>query len=151
MTTSEEKLQKKSLINDIAIVLKEKRPDLSTSSFTTYSSLLTQLLKRLKLPFELTSFKKYRHKILKDLKTNEQSQQTNKTILSVLYVLTDIEAYNKEMKKLCKIVNDRYKEQTLTEKQQKNRISFEQVKDKVISLKKDDKPTLENHVNYILL
>jgi hypothetical protein len=153
MTTSEEKIQKTLLINNIAIILKEKRPDLSTSSFTTYSSLLTQLLKRLKLPMVLTSFKKYKQKILKDLKTNEQSEQTNKTRLSALYVLTDIEAYNAEMRTLCKIVNDRYKEQTLTEKQQKNRISFDEVKNKVISLRNtvDDKPTLENHVNYILL
>jgi len=84
----------------------------------------------------INSFTKYRDDIIKFHETNEQSTQTNKTRLSALYVLTEIEAYKTLMVQLCEIVNDQYKTQKLNQKQLDNRLTFDEVCDKVDELGK---------------
>jgi len=101
----------------------------------------------------ISSFTKHKDDIIKFHETNDQSTQTNKTRLSALYVLTEIEDYKTLMVKLCEIVNDLYKTQKLNQKQLDNRISFDEVCDKVNSLEKilKNDPTPDNYTNFILL
>ena len=141
------------LRTDISKKLFTNREKLSSSSNKTYTALLFNLLKHLKLPMNISSFTKHKDDIIKFHETNDQSTQTNKTRLSALYVLTEIEDYKTLMVKLCEIVNDLYKTQKLNQKQLDNRITFDEVCDKVNSLEKilKNDPTPDNYTNFILL
>jgi hypothetical protein len=96
---------------DIRKELKEKRPNLSDSSITTYSSILRNLFKRV-FPDEETSMDKFNDakKILQYLKDVPPSKR--KTILSALLVLTDNQDYKKMM------MSDLSEYQTIIEQQQ---------------------------------
>jgi hypothetical protein len=98
---------------DIRKELKEKRPNLSDSSITTYSSILRNLFKRV-FPDEETSMDKFNDakKILQYLKDVPPSKR--KTILSALLVLTDNQDYKKMM------MSDLSEYQTIIEQQQKS-------------------------------
>ena len=141
------------LRTDISKKLFTNREKLSSSSNKTYTALLFNLLKHLKLPMNISSFTKHKDDIIKFHETNDQSTQTNKTRLSALYVLTEIEDYKTLMVKLCEIVNDLYKTQKLNQKQLDNRISFDEVCDKVDELgdRIKDNASNDNYVNFILL
>ncbi|MBT6231088.1 MAG: site-specific integrase [Candidatus Scalindua sp.] len=132
--------------------LKSKRT-YKTKSLDAYSSLLSSLLKNLKLPLKLESFTKYKSKILAFTRSNKQAIQTNKTRLSALYVMTGIEQYRELMIELCNIVNEKYKEQKMNPKQKENRITFAEVEEKVEEVRDilDEEESEENHVNYLLL
>ena len=81
---------------DIRHELKEKRPNLSESSITTYSSILRNLYKRIFPEHELNmdNFNNT-HKILEHLKEIPPSKR--KTILSALLVLTGNKEYKDSM------------------------------------------------------
>ena len=146
-------MSENNLRTDISKKLFTNREKLSSSSNKTYTALLFNLLKHLKLPMNISSFTKHKDDIIEFHETNDQSTQTNKTRLSALYVLTEIEDYKTLMVKLCEIVNDLYKTQKLNQKQLDNRISFDEVCDKVNSLEKilKNDPTPDNYTNFILL
>ena len=57
-------------------------------------------------------------KIIKYIKDNITSNQTQKTVLSALYILTDSQEYKDIMLDICncKKVNDNYKEQKMSDK-----------------------------------
>ena len=73
-------------------------------------------------------FQKDKQPILKHLENS--SNNSRKTLLSALYVLTNDKEYQNEMLKLCKIVNDEYKNQTKTQKQEDNWLSMDDIKSK---------------------
>jgi integrase len=82
---------------DITQQLKEKRPEISDSSLKTYTSLLKALHKRVfgDSPITMKNFEKTQA-IIDDIKDRPVS--TRKTILSALYVLTEIPRYNELMR-----------------------------------------------------
>ena len=113
--------------------LKANREKISDSSIKTYSSMLCSINKKLGGEKDLDFFKEHEN-IIKYIKENIASNQTQKTLLSALYILTDITEYKEYMLEICKKVNDNYKEQKLSVKQKEHRISFEEVKEKVSEL-----------------
>ena len=114
--------------------IRANREKISDSSIKTYSSMLSSINKKLDGEKDLEFFSKEKDKIINYIKENITSFQTQKTLLSALYILTDLKDYKDLMLEICKQVNESYKEQKLNNKQKEHRITFEAVKDKVNSL-----------------
>lgn len=109
--------------------LKTNRPNLNEKTTKTYVSLLFNLHKKLEAKLDdISWFQKEKNLILKHLENIPNNSR--KTLLSALYVLTNDKEYQNDMIKLCKIVNDEYKTQTKSEKQDKNWISMDEIKAK---------------------
>ena len=130
--------------------LKEKRPHITESSVKTYVSNLVSINKKLNGKHEL-DFYHHTAPILKYIEEEMNSLQTKKTLLSALYIITQIKEYRDKMIEYCNAVNKNYKEQKLNDKQKEHRITFDEVKSKVEenlnNLKNN--PTLENYKLYL--
>ncbi len=119
---------------NISNKLRANREKISDSSIKTYASMLSSINKKLGGEKDLEFFSKDTDKIINYIKENITSFQTQKTLLSALYILTDLKEYKDFMLEICKKVNDNYKEQKMNDKQKEHRISFQEVQDKVNSL-----------------
>ena len=114
--------------------LQSNRPNLSTSSLKTYSSILHNLYDALSQQKETQKnndiiwFDENTDKILHHIKNKNQA--TKKSTLSALYVLTNVPLYQKEMMKISQSMSEQAKEQKKTRKQEENWISIEEIKDK---------------------
>jgi len=110
--------------------IKEKRPSLSESSLRTYVSILVNLHnKHLKgSSYSIDYFSDNLIAILDYLK--DIAPTSRKSILSALYVLTNNQKYRDRMIEDCKIVNDNYKNQVKSEKEEANWITTEEIKAK---------------------
>lgn len=130
--------------------LKHNRPHISESSIKTYISNLISLIKKLHSDYEYSFFEKH-EPIIKFLDTENLSLQTKKTALSALYILTHIKEYRDTMIKYCNQVNDKYKEQKLSDKQKLHRLNFEEVKLKVHKclLELKENATIEHFKMYL--
>ena len=115
--------------------LKENRPNLSDSSLRTYVSILTNLNKKLNGENTIDWFKKEHNQIL--IYLGEKNDQTKKTTLSSLFILTGLLEYQSIMKAIMKKVNDDYKNQNMNEKQKDNWISVDEIKEKYNALAVD--------------
>ena len=113
----------KSLLQD---KLKENRSSLSPSSIRTYVSILSNLYKKMDGEGSLDFFRRYTD-ILKHLE--DKNNQTRKTSLSALFILTGMREYQSEMQSIMKKVNQEYKEQKMNQKQKDNWISTEEIKE----------------------
>ena len=131
--------------------LKEKRPNISDSSLKTYTSNLFNINKKLNGEQDLSFFKNH-DDLLKYIKTEMKSTQTQKTLLCALYILTGLDAYRDVMLEYSKQVNDQYKTQKMTDKQKEHRISFDEVREKVNTLFNAMKanPSKENYELYLI-
>jgi integrase len=114
--------------------LRANREKISNSSIKTYTSMLGSINKKLGGEKDVNFFSKEKDKIIKYIKENIASNQTQKTVLSALYILTDLKEYKDFMLEICKKVNDTYKEQKMSDKQKEHRITFQEVQDKVSQL-----------------
>lgn len=113
----------------IAQQLKTNRPNSTTQTSKTYVSLLYNLNKKMNSKNNnIDWFKEDKPIILKHLES--LANNSRKTLLSALFVLTNEKDYQTEMLKLCKIVNDEYKSQVKTEKQERNWLSVNDIKSK---------------------
>ena len=85
------------MTSNIKQLLKERRPNLSDSSLTTYCSILKNLYKKIWVDDDDIHLKNFDNsdKVLHFLKDVEPSKR--KTILSALVVLTGNESYRKYM------------------------------------------------------
>ena len=108
--------------------IKQNRPKLSTSSMRTYISILSNLYKKLNGEGNIEWYNKEDDEILKYL--NDKNDQTRKTTLSALFVLTNMKEYQTVMNTIMKKVNDDYKDQKMNEKQKDNWISIDEIKEK---------------------
>ena len=108
--------------------LKENRPNLSTSSIKTYISILSNLYKKLNGDGNIEWFERENDEILKYL--DDKNNQTQKTTLSALFVLTNLKQYQTVMNTIMKKVNDDYKNQKMNEKQKDNWISVNEIEEK---------------------
>ena len=106
----------------------EKRPKLGASSIKTYLSILTNIHKNLKGAGNIEWFSDSYKTILDYLEG--MNEQTKKTNLSALYVLTEKDQYREIMMDVMKKVNDKYKEQKLNVKQEENWMSIEEIQKK---------------------
>ena len=126
-------------MSDLKIILqnklKENRSSLSTSSIRTYVSILTNLYKKLNGEGNIEWFHKEGDEILKYL--DNKNDQTRKTTLSALFVLTNMKEYQTVMNTIMKKVNDDYKDQKMNAKQKDNWISIDEIKEKYNVLSAD--------------
>ena len=115
--------------------IKENRPHLSSSSVKTYISILSNLYKKLNGEGDIEWFIKENNKILKSL--DDKNDQTQKTTLSALFILTNLKEYQTVMNTIMKKVNNDYKNQKMNEKQKDNWISINEIKEKYDALSVD--------------
>ncbi len=114
--------------------IKEKRPSLSESSITTYSSLLRSLYKKIwEGEVEPKKFKETK-KVLQALKDVPPNKR--KTTLSALVIATGDEAYRDLMLSDIKAYNQSITKQEKTEAQEKSWVTQEEVKQKYNELQK---------------
>lgn len=123
---------------DLNEILKEKRPNLSVSSLYSYSSTLRALHKRVfgDSDIDVKNFHKV-DIIMKDLETKPAT--IRKTILAILYVLTGIEEYQKQMSDDIKSYKEEVNKQEMNEKQKNNHLSQEEIFIKFKELEKKAK------------
>lgn len=98
------------------------RPNIAVKTNNTYTSLLHSLSRKVSPDNESVNwFSTDKENILKHLENIPNNSR--KTMLSALYVITGEKQYQEDMLKLCKVVNNEYKTQMKTEKQTQNWIS----------------------------
>lgn len=122
-------------MEEIKNLFREKRPNLSNSTLSTYYSLISSLHNKLygtKI-INLDHFKNAQNII--DYLQNSQIN-TRRTILSALYVLTDNILYRDEMMKDIMEIKSQTDKQIKNDKQKENSISQETLKNIYESLKK---------------
>jgi hypothetical protein len=115
--------------------IKQKRPTLSDSSITTYSSILRSLYKKLYDDEEI-DFDKFDNSVhvldyLKDLPPNKR-----KTILSALVVITNNKKYREQMVDDVRDYNKEISKQEMTDSQRENWVSQTDVSSLFNDLKK---------------
>ena len=93
-------MEKQAFKNQIIAVIRENRLKISDSSVSTYVSLLTNLLKKMELPQQMSSFTTNKKEILKYLSDPERPSQTVKTVLSALYSTTNDEDYRSKSEQI---------------------------------------------------
>jgi integrase len=114
------------LKKEIGDKIKDNRPKLSASSLKTYVSILSNIYKQMKGDGDVDWFSKNVKEILEYMDT--KNDQTKKTSLSALYVLTKKDEYKEVMTTVLASVNATYKQQKKTSKQEENWISGDEVK-----------------------
>ena len=133
------------LKEEIEDTLKSNREKLTDSSRKTYTSLLLNLMKKLKPENENLSFFTEKKEIIKHINGLDKLQ-SQKTLLSALYILTHEEDYRALMLAKCKLVNDQYKEQKISADRKEHYISFDQIKEKYLALKNGLKNADADHI-----
>lgn len=123
-------------MDDLKKHIEKKRPSLSASSITTYSSILKSLYKKV-FGDETVDFKKFgdTDKILKYLKDIPPNRR--KTILSALVVITDEKPFRDLMLDDVRNYNKEIHKQEKTETQKENWVDVGQIKGVWDGLKKD--------------
>ena len=111
--------------------LQFQRPSLSSSSLRTYTSVLYNLhSKHLNQDHNNMEWFSQNYKKILDYLNENIRKSTRKSVLSALYVLTNRPEYHEQMIEDAKDVNEEYREQRKTQKQEDNWISVQQIKDK---------------------
>jgi integrase len=130
--------------------LKAKRPLLSKSSFNTYSILLLNLMKKLNIE-DVKDLNNYKTEILEYVKEFE-SDQTKKTVLSAVIVITDDEDYKKFMAESSRKINDKYRGQKVDLEKLKNMKTMDELKEFRRQLEvKAEKNKMEKDIQNLLL
>jgi hypothetical protein len=124
------------IMSEITEYIKKKRPNLSASSLTTYTSILRSLYKKV-FGSGNVDFSKFDDTAkvldhLKDLPPNKR-----KTILSALVIITDNKKYRDLMLEDVRDYNREISKQEKTESQEENWVSQNAVKDMFEELKKN--------------
>ena len=111
--------------------LQSQRPSLSSSSLRTYTSVLYNLhSKHLNQDHNNMEWFSQNYKKILDYLNENIRKSTRKSVLSALYVLTNRPEYHEQMIEDAKDINEEYREQRKTQKQEDNWISVQQIKDK---------------------
>ena len=113
----------------------KNRPNLGISSIKTYLSILSNLNKQMNGDKNLDWFQTDHVKILDYL--DKKNDQTKKTTLAALYILTGLKEYQTVMNSIMKKVNDIYKDQKTNTQQEENWISIDEIKTKYNALHLD--------------
>ena len=127
------------MTSNIKQLLKERRPNLSDSSLTTYCSILKNLYKKIWVDDDDIHLKNFDNsdKVLHFLKDIEPSKR--KTILSSLVVLTGNESYRKYMLSDIEKYTQLIKSQVKSPSQEKNWVTIDEVREKFHELEDEAK------------
>jgi hypothetical protein len=138
------------LAKQIIDTLANNRPNISSSSIKTYTSLLTTLLKKLDSD-DIRTFNDTKKVI--EFVSNMKSAQTQKTILSALYVLTTKEAYKEAMVSYSNEVNKQYAQKKTTESRKESGINQEKIQQLYELTKQElvNNPSYDNYNDYIII
>ena len=115
---------------NIRSLLKEQRPGLSESSLKTYTSVLFNLYKHMQQEGTDADWYYNDYKNILEFLLETTKKSSRKTILSALYVLTNRPEYHELMIADAKDINQEYKNQKKSDKQEKNWISVGKIKEK---------------------
>ena len=124
---------------DIKEILKDKRPNLSDSSLTTYNSILRNLYKKVFPDDKETHLQKFDEpdKILTYLKDVEPNKR--KTVLSALVVLTSNEKYRQHMLTDIEKYSQLIKQQIKSPAQEANWVTMDEVRARFKELEDESK------------
>lgn len=140
------------LAKTISETLKTNREKLSEGSLKTYISVLKSCYNKLGGNNGIKFFSENVEKVIEYIENNLKSDQTRKTLLSALFILTNIEDYRTAIYKYVSAVNEKYKQQK-TNENRKDLISLDEIKSKykmfLTNLKKN--PTIENYILYFIV
>ena len=116
--------------------IKEKRPSLSHSSITTYTSVLKNLYKRVfgDEKFDMEKFNQT-DKVLEHLKDVPSNKR--KTILSALVIITNKKDYRDLMLDDVKVYNDEMSKQQKSDQQKENWVDTDAIKNVFENLQKN--------------
>lgn len=141
--------------NDIIAILKANRPAISDSTLKTYASLISSLNKKINAggdDWHEFFTKKPKH-VIQYIIENNKSKQTIKTILSSLFILTNVKEYRDVMIEYAKDVNDEYKQSKVaSNRTEQLNVTMDDLKNKcreMLALLKKN-PTIENYHNYFI-
>lgn len=130
--------------------LKKKRDHLSEQSLKTYSSLLERMMNKLDIK-EINHLEDNKSKLY-DYCKNIENPQTRKTSLSPLVILTGDEDYKKLMNESTKIINDKYRNQTVDTDKLKDMKTMDELKNIYENfLKKANKTKSQHDYENVLL
>jgi hypothetical protein len=137
---------------DLCKLILEKRPNVSPNTIKTYCSTLSSLYKKLDGENGLKFFQTNKKQILKYI-DDLSSNQSKKTTLSALFIITDDEDYHDKMIHYANEVNNAYKEQKTDPDRLKNLPTLEQIREKYNIYKNNLKsnPTIENFIDYFIV
>jgi integrase len=134
----------------IAETIKQNRPNIGDSTIKTYVSLLTNVIK--KLDSNTVDILNDTNKI-NDYVSKLTIPQTQKTLLSGLYVYTGNEQYKESMKQYVDIVNKNYAEKRTKDTRKEANIDTDKIKqiyeNAKVQLKNN--PSYENYIDYIII
>lgn len=139
--------------NQIKEELKKNRSTLSESSLKSYCSNLSNLPKKINKTDSIQSFTDDKNEYIEYINTLDNNNQTAKTLLSSLYIITLDDDYRNAMLEKNKIIQNNYLNQKKTNKQIKNEITYDDIVKKtkfLFELLKIDKSII-NYQNYFLL
>ena len=137
---------------DLKSKLTEKRDKLSANSLQTYVSLLASLSKKLNDVDTVTKLIGSKKKILKEV-AKMKSVQSQKTLLSALYILTEDIDYKDKMMVFIRETNAKYKEQKVSLKLKESYITPDKIKQVYDNMKVrvTKVPSVENYVDYLIV
>jgi hypothetical protein len=128
---------------ELTELIQARRPNISLSSVRTYRSLLSTLYDTIcgsKSNVSFDEFLKKEKDILDELKKYPLARA--KTTLSALYIVSNNDAYKRDMLKLCAEDTEQQEKQESTAKQKANWITQEEIKEKYNALAKIALPML---------
>lgn len=136
---------------EIGEIIKQNRPNISESSINTYISILRTLYKKLDGKDGVKFFKSNKGEIIKSV-LDLENNQSKKTKLSALFVLTQDKDYHNHMIDFATKVNEAYKKQKTIAERKENLITIDELKSKYDiyyeAVKKN--PSIENYINYFI-
>ena len=132
--------------------LQKKREKLSENSLQTYVSLLSSLSKKLDGVDSVKTLTKSKTKIMAEV-VKMKSTQSQKTLLSALYILTGDEDYREKMMVYINETNQKYRQQKVNTNLKDTYLTkteLQEVYDRVTKRAKQV-PSIENYVNYLIV
>jgi site-specific recombinase XerD len=138
--------------DDLCKVIKERRPNVSENTIKTYCSTLSSLYRKLDGDNGIKFFESNKKDILKHI-DGLTSNQSKKTTLSALYIITEDKDYHAKMLHYANEVNNEYKQQKTDPDRLKNLPTLDQLKEKYNIYKSNLKknPTIENWIDYLIV
>ena len=141
---------------ELAKLIRERRPKISDSSIRTYVSLLLNLNKKVNDGKEnyLQVFNKKSKEVIEYINENVKSDQSKKTLLSALYIITGLKDYHTSMIEHAQKVNNHYKQNKIAPNRDEQRdVKVEDLQakyDEYLS-KLNKNPTIENYIDYFVV
>jgi aryl carrier-like protein len=139
--------------DDICKLIKEKRPNVSANTIKTYCSTLSSLYRKLNGQNGLKFFESNKKDILKHI-DEMNSNQSKKTTLSALYIITEDKDYHTKMLHYANEVNNSYKEQKTSPDRLKHLPTLlDELREKYNIYKSQLKknPTIENWIDFLIV